>query len=198
MRYVPLHEIAHDLPSSFPANPRQRCSYGAEVEITFRSGRVLTYGPCRRPAAIERLRLALIDASRHPHVTAHYVTTPGTVALLAEGAGASGGAAVPHPSLTLSRSSGSAGTRVFIVGRGCIKPVGQPDVLAWHDHYYWRHDIEKRPPLGVWRAIPLVRTSMTTVRSIFVVRRTEHLGRGLLDLMCRTGGNAIATFVVTR
>lgn len=115
----------------------------------------------------------------------------GTVAA----SGASG--AKERPTLSLSRASGGPGTRVLIVGRGCTKPYAQRDTLAWHDHFYWRHDIEKRPPLGIWRSIPVFRTSRTTVRAMFVVRRSDHPGRGLLDLLCGGTGNAIATFDVT-
>lgn len=104
----------------------------------------------------------------------------------------------PRPTLTLSAKSGSAGTRVTVVGHGCEKPFAQADTLAWHDHYYWKHDLEKRPPLGVWRSIPLRRLSPTTIRAVFSVRRTDHPGRGLLDLFCRGTANAVATFTVTR
>lgn len=107
------------------------------------------------------------------------------------------GAAVPHPILSLSRASGPAGTRVVVIGRDCTKPFAQRDTLAWHDRYYWLHDRGKRPPMGVSRSIPVIRTSATTVHAIFTVKRTDHLGRGLLDLFCGSGGNAITTFVVT-
>jgi hypothetical protein len=62
--YVPLRKIERFIPTTLPTNPRQSCNYGAKVQLTLRSGRVLTYGPCKRPASIERLRLALIKASR--------------------------------------------------------------------------------------------------------------------------------------
>ena len=62
--YVPLAEIEGLIPKTLPKNPPQSCSYGAKVQLTLRGGRVLTYGPCKRPASIERLRLALITASR--------------------------------------------------------------------------------------------------------------------------------------
>lgn len=111
---------------------------------------------------------------------------------------AAASATVGRPGLTLSHSSGAAGTHVVVVGRNCTKPVAQADTLAWHDAYYWLHDKEKKPPMGVWRSIPVVRTSATTVRAVFVVRRTDHPGRGLLDLFCGSGGNATATFLVMR
>ncbi len=103
-----------------------------------------------------------------------------------------------HPALNLSRSSGPAGTRVVVVGRNCTKPFAQADTLAWHDAYYWLHDQEKTQPLGVWRSIAVVRASATTVRAVFIVRRTDHPGRGILDLFCGSGGNATAAFRVTR
>jgi hypothetical protein len=103
-----------------------------------------------------------------------------------------------RPVLILSKFSGSAGTRVSVVGRNCSKPHGQRDTLAWHDHYYERHDIEHKPPMGIWRRIPVKRTSPTTVRALFVVLRTDHLGRGLFDLICNGPANATATFTITR
>jgi hypothetical protein len=38
----------------------------------------------------------------------------------------------------------------------------------------------------------------TTVHALFVVRRSDHLGRGLLDLFCNGPANATAAFTVTR
>jgi hypothetical protein len=107
-------------------------------------------------------------------------------------------AAGSRPVLSLSRSSGAAGTHVVVLGRDCTKPLAQADTLAWHDAYYLLHDGEKKPPMGVWRSIPVMRTSMTTVRGVFIVRKTDHRGRGLLDLFCGNDGQAIATFLVTR
>ena len=103
-----------------------------------------------------------------------------------------------RPALILSTHSGSAGTRVTVVGRNCSKPFAQRDTLAWHDHYYELHDIEHKPPMGIWRRILVRRTSPTSVRALFVIRRTDHLGRGLLDLFCNGSGNATAAFTVTR
>lgn len=111
---------------------------------------------------------------------------------------ASSAARTSRASLTLSKTSGGVGTHVVVLARACTKPFKQQDTLAWHDHYYWLHDAEKRPPLGVWRRIPVTRTSPTTVRAVFIVRRSDHSGRGLLDLFCGvTTGNATATFTVT-
>jgi hypothetical protein len=102
------------------------------------------------------------------------------------------------PVLILSKISGSAGTRVTLVGRNCAKPYAQPDTLAWHDHYDELHDIEHKPPMGLWRRIPVQRTSPTAVRALFVVLRSDHRGSGLLDLFCNGQGSATARFTVTR
>jgi hypothetical protein len=99
-----------------------------------------------------------------------------------------------HPTLTLSRTSGGPGTPVHLVGTHCPKPLGEPDTLAWHDHVAWM-----QPQGAHWRRVPLTRVSPTTVRAVFVVRRSDHRGVGLLDLLCGgSGGNATATFTVTR
>jgi hypothetical protein len=103
-----------------------------------------------------------------------------------------------QPVLVLSKVSGSAGERVEVSGRNCPKPPGQADTLAWHDHYGLVHDRNHTPPLDVWRRISVKRTSLTTVHALFLVRRADHLGRGLLDLFCNAPGNATAAFTVTR
>jgi hypothetical protein len=59
------------------------------------------------------------------------------------------------------------------------------------------HDVKKRPPMGVWRSIPVRRTSPLSVRAVFVVRRSDHPGRGILVLLCGGVGNATARFLVT-
>jgi hypothetical protein len=100
--------------------------------------------------------------------------------------------------MSLSASSGAPGTSVTVVATGCTKPVAQADTLAWHDHFYDLHDVSKTAPLGVFRRIPVTRTSRTTVRASFVVRPSDHLGRGLLVLFCGGDGNALAHFTVTR
>jgi hypothetical protein len=104
----------------------------------------------------------------------------------------------PQPVLILSKVSGRAGTQVQVVGRSCPKPVGQRDTLAWHDHYGLLHDLQHKPPLDLWRRIPVNRTSPKTVHAMFVVRRSDHFGRGLLDLFCNAPANATAAFTVTR
>jgi hypothetical protein len=55
------------LPRPLPPNPAQPCRFGPTVRLTLRGGRVVTYGPCRLPAGISRLRNALLRAAgQHP------------------------------------------------------------------------------------------------------------------------------------
>lgn len=63
--HLSLSGIEDAIPERLPRNPAQPCNFGAKVEITFDDGRTLEYGPCRRPASIEHLRLALIAAWRN-------------------------------------------------------------------------------------------------------------------------------------
>jgi hypothetical protein len=63
---VPLSKIEDVIPKTLPKNPTQTCGIGAKVAITLADGRTVTYGPCKRPASIERLRQALISAYQHP------------------------------------------------------------------------------------------------------------------------------------
>jgi hypothetical protein len=56
---VRLDAIRDALPARLPANPRQRCVFGPVVTVTLTTG-VVSYGPCVRPASIERLRHALL------------------------------------------------------------------------------------------------------------------------------------------
>jgi hypothetical protein len=65
--YVPLRQIEDAIPETLPDNPPQTCNFGAVVEVTLKSGPTLRYGPCERPAAIERLRLVLIGAAAREH-----------------------------------------------------------------------------------------------------------------------------------
>jgi hypothetical protein len=58
-----ISKVAASIPSRFPRNPAQSCTIGAVVRVVLTSGRSFTYGPCRRPQAIERLRLALVRAA---------------------------------------------------------------------------------------------------------------------------------------
>jgi hypothetical protein len=107
-----------------------------------------------------------------------------------------------RPRLLLSRTSGPPGTVVSVTGCNCPHPYAQADTLAWHNARSLR-EIGKRPPVSVWRRIPLVRASRTTAKTGFVVRDSDPPGKGLLDMFCggsRKGpgpGNAIGYFTVT-
>jgi hypothetical protein len=59
----PLAAIASALPKPLPPNPRQRCNNGPLVRIELTSGTTRSYGPCIRPASIERLRRAFVKAA---------------------------------------------------------------------------------------------------------------------------------------
>ncbi|HJU37305.1 MAG TPA: hypothetical protein VJ716_07810 [Gaiellaceae bacterium] len=86
-----------------------------------------------------------------------------------------------------------------MTGCGCTHPHAQADTLAWHNVRSLR-EIAKRPPVNVWRRVPLARTSRTTARALFVVRASDPPGKGLLDMFCgpASPGNAIAYFTVMR
>jgi hypothetical protein len=103
-----------------------------------------------------------------------------------------------RPRLLLSRTSGPPGTVVSITGCGCTHPVGQADRLGWLDS----REAGKNPnlPAGqLWRRIPLTRTSRKSAKATFVVRGSDSVGRGLLDMWCgpASNGNAVAWFTVT-
>jgi hypothetical protein len=59
-----LGSIENLIPMRLPKNPPQSCRSGVTVQLTLRGGRVVTYGPCKLPPSIERLRLALENPSR--------------------------------------------------------------------------------------------------------------------------------------
>jgi len=62
--YVQLRGIEKLIPMTLPKNPVQTCRTGPTVTMWLRDGRVFHYGPCERPASIERLRLALVRYAR--------------------------------------------------------------------------------------------------------------------------------------
>jgi hypothetical protein len=103
------------------------------------------------------------------------------------------------PRLLLSSTFGPPGTAVSVTGCGCTHPYAQADTLAWHNARSLR-EIAKRPPVSVWRRVPLVRTSRTRAQAVFVVRTSDPPGKGLLDMFCgpASNGNAIGYFTVTR
>jgi hypothetical protein len=61
---VPLSAVSSSIPDPFPA-PRWQgltCTMGGDLVVTFGDGSTVAYGPCKRPAQIERLRTAMIAA----------------------------------------------------------------------------------------------------------------------------------------
>lgn len=100
--------------------------------------------------------------------------------------------------LLLSKTSGPVGVRVRVSVCNCRHPVGQADRLAWQDHYYRIRTIRKERPYDVWRLVPVVRTSRTTARAVFVVRSSDRTGRGILEMWCGGNSNAVAYFTVAR
>lgn len=103
-----------------------------------------------------------------------------------------------RPRLLLSRTSGPPGTVVSVTGCGCTHPLGQGDRLGWLNS----READKNPnlpPGQLWRRIPLTRTSRKSAKATFVVRGSDSVGRGLLDMWCgpASNGNAVAWFTVT-
>jgi hypothetical protein len=104
------------------------------------------------------------------------------------------------PRLLLSRTSGPPGTVVSVTGCGCTHPYAQADQLSWFNTRSERESA-RRPGLAPpYRRVPLVRTSRTTAEATLVIRRSDSVGRGLLDMLCgpASDGNAIGYFTVTR
>ena len=59
---VPLSAVEADVPDPLPA-PRWQgvaCRMGGNLEVTFVDGKTVSYGPCRKPASIERLRESML------------------------------------------------------------------------------------------------------------------------------------------
>jgi len=59
--WIPLSRIEVLVPIHLPINPEQSCDFGAKVDVDLEDGKTITYGPCERPASIERLRKTMID-----------------------------------------------------------------------------------------------------------------------------------------
>jgi hypothetical protein len=57
-----LSKAKDSIPASFPMNPSQECHLGTTVSIVV-GDKTHTYGPCRIPATIERLRQAVVHAA---------------------------------------------------------------------------------------------------------------------------------------
>lgn len=63
---LPLSRVEGALPSPLPRDLWQgfRCEFGGDVVLELRTGDEIRYGPCRRPAAIERLRVEVLQELR--------------------------------------------------------------------------------------------------------------------------------------
>ena len=61
---VPIDAVRDLIPTPLPARVWQgfNCSFGGDLAIELSSGREVVYGPCRRPAAINKLWAELVDA----------------------------------------------------------------------------------------------------------------------------------------
>lgn len=61
---LPLSLVQDQIPPRLPRPLAQgfSCRFGGNVEVGLEDGRTLRYGPCRRPAEIERLRQAMLRA----------------------------------------------------------------------------------------------------------------------------------------
>ncbi|MDQ3986326.1 MAG: hypothetical protein M3280_07495 [Actinomycetota bacterium] len=61
----PLANIEESIPSPLPRDVWQGvfyCEFGGNVVVELASGDRIEYGPCRRPASIEGMRRAILDA----------------------------------------------------------------------------------------------------------------------------------------
>lgn len=60
----PLANIEESIPSPLPRDVWQgfSCEFGGDVVVALDSGDRIEYGPCRRPASIERMRRAILGA----------------------------------------------------------------------------------------------------------------------------------------
>jgi hypothetical protein len=66
--YPPLLAIERYIPTPLPAPAWQgfSCGGGSDVVLGLADGRRITYGPCRWPSSIQRLRAAMSQYSRNP------------------------------------------------------------------------------------------------------------------------------------
>jgi hypothetical protein len=99
------------------------------------------------------------------------------------------------PSLRLSASSGSVGTRIAITATGCPAVDRQPKSVFWHNAYNLAH-----PKAAVARGlVALARRQVSTdrVESSYVVTRADAPGQSLIDVECGGSlGNAVGNFMV--
>jgi hypothetical protein len=108
----------------------------------------------------------------------------------------SAAAADGPPLLVLSQPGGGPGAQVLITGLNCTRP-GAGDELIWRDAYQYANDRHQRPADPPFRRIPVTRVSKTRIQAIFVVRRSDHRGRGIFTLFCGRNRNPFNTFTVT-
>jgi hypothetical protein len=59
----PLSTVEASIPDPLPAPSWQgfMCNMGGNLEVTFADGETVSYGPCERPASIERLRQRMLE-----------------------------------------------------------------------------------------------------------------------------------------
>jgi hypothetical protein len=60
---LPLSTVEGSIPEPLPA-PRWQgiaCNMGGDLEVTFADGETVSYGPCKKPASIERLRQRMLE-----------------------------------------------------------------------------------------------------------------------------------------
>jgi len=107
---------------------------------------------------------------------------------------ASSTSAPTGPRLILSRYHAAPGQNVRVKGENCPRPYKQADELTWHDSYQLAH----RNVRPAYRLVQPLHRAGEAVTAVFVVRRTDHPGRGLLDLFCGGKGQATAYLTVTR
>jgi hypothetical protein len=101
--------------------------------------------------------------------------------------------AAAKPMLLLSTTHGPSGKRVLVKATNCPRP-STGDELTWHDSRQ-RSNTRARPP---FRSIAPLRRTGSTVTAVFVVRPSDHLGVGVLDMFCDGPTNAAALFRVTK
>jgi hypothetical protein len=99
------------------------------------------------------------------------------------------------PSLQLSRSQAKPGTVIHLTGINCPPLRGQGDELSWHDRV---HLSSRGQDSRFYAVQPLTRVG-ETVTGRYTVRASDHLGRGLFDLLCGgVHGNATAFLTIRR
>lgn len=96
-----------------------------------------------------------------------------------------------HPTMTLSRARGPRGATTFVKVVDC--PASSPDQLVWHDS---ANLVTHVPSPAPYRVVAIHRSG-TGATATFKVLPADHLGKGILEVLCAGVGNATAAFVVT-